>query len=368
MRAAGGRETCDRRPECKRHRLRKWVSAMVEAMTAYKDATVGRRWGERHPFGAAAIFFCLWIVAVVGLAGLLNPVLTHALAGQPAWLRVALEAESLIAVAIPSVACTLMLGSFGREVPGARQRQRGETRAGEGVAPHRDANAGRPPAVGRAFCRLAGAFAGGLLAGIAWFVLAFGALLVAGLLSAGAPAAVPALPLWIAACFTNAAFQEILVRGYAFGALARGGGVAAATAVTTLAFVLFHPGAFACGPVSVLQIAAASVLLTEVRLVTHGLAAPIAMHAAWNALGGIGFGVVALADDYPRVFDTTIGGPACVSGGAMGLEGSVVTLLITCALCFAAALLRAALLNRGPHAWKSQQRRSGRFQGEFAAK
>ena len=338
----------------------------MKAMTAYKGATVGRRWGERHPFGAAAIFFCLWIVAVVGLSAPLNPVLTHALEGQPAWLRAALEAESLIAVAIPSVACTLMLGSFGREVPGARQR--GEVRAGEGIAPHRDASAGRRPAVGRAFCRLAGVFAGGLLAGIAWFALAFGALLAAGLLSAGAPAVVPALPLWIAACFINAAFQEILVRGYAFGALARGGGVAAATAVTTLVFVLFHPGAFACGPVAVLQIAAASVLLTEVRLATRGLAAPIAMHAAWNALGGIGFGVVALADDYPRVFDTTIGGSACVSGGAMGLEGSVVTLVITCALCFAAALFRVVLLNRGSHARKGQQRRSGRFQGAFAAK
>ena len=159
----------------------------------------------------------------------------------------------------------------------------------------------------------------------------------------GASLSVPSLPIWIIACVLNAAFQEVLVRGYAFDALVRGKGAVFATVVTTAVFALFHPGAFACGPVAALQIVAASVLLTLVRLFSGGLATPIAMHAAWNAIGGIGFGVVSLADDYPNVFATSLSGPELISGGTMGIEGSVVVLAVTCALCIAVFAIHCRL-------------------------
>ena len=113
--------------------------------------------------------------------------------------------------------------------------------------------------------------------------------------------------------------------------------------LATAVFALFHPGAFACGPVAALQIVAASVLLTLVRLFSGGLATPIAMHAAWNAIGGIGFGVVSLADDYPNVFATSLSGPELISGGTMGIEGSVVVLAVTCALCIAVFAIHCRL-------------------------
>lgn len=100
----------------------------------------------------------------------------------------------------------------------------------------------------------------------------------------------------------------------------------------------FHPGAFESGPVAVLQMAAASLLLTELRLLTGGLVAPTAAHFAWNAAGGIGLGVVALADDYPHVFSCSVGVGTSLSIGVMGVEGSPWTLVVTIAFCIALAV------------------------------
>lgn len=279
----------------------------------------------------------LWIAALVVLSGVFNPILVNSFSSNPALLRLALEAESLVTVAIPAIACPLALGRFGHR---ASELWRSEGKGLGSVsedASYRGEIAG-PRSTFNSILRRAGAFVGGILGGALWFALAFGAFVALGILTAGAPADIPTLLVWIVACVINAAFQEILVRGYAFDAISRGRGVTAATIVTSLVFIAFHSGAFACGPVAVLQIAAASVLLTAVRVATNGLAAPIAMHAAWNALGGVGFGVVALASDYPSVFDATLNGPAWISGGAMGLEGSVVTLVVTCILCVAAVM------------------------------
>lgn len=330
----------------------RWACEGVEMMGMVasvnrKGRTVGEKWGDRHPLGAAAAFFALWIVALVVLTGVFNPILVNSFSDNPASLRLALEVESLATVVIPATVCPFALGRFGCDASELRRS------AGKGMGPASEeiAYRDRGESVGFRFAfdsvfRHVGAFVGGLLGGALWFALAFGALAALGVATLGVPADVLALPVWIVACAINATFQEILVRGYAFDAISRGGGVVAATVITTLVFIAFHPGAFVCGPIAVLQIAAASVLLTVVRIVTGSLAAPIAMHAAWNALGGIGFGAVMLANDYPSVFGATLGGPAWISGGAMGLEGSVVTLAVTVVLCFAVALFAHMRSNR----------------------
>lgn len=289
---------------------------MTSASTMASSERGGRprrgfgKWGERHPLGAAAAFFGMWLAALVAISAA-APLATSALSGAPAAVRLFLEAISLVSVLVPAIACPLLLG-------GVIARRRTAVQSGL-------------------------RFGAGLAAGAAWFAITFGALAALGAVELGGSSNVAALPVWVAACAANAAFQEVLMRGYAFDALARGKGIVSATVVTTVVFVLFHPGAFACGPVAVLQIAAASVLLTLVRIASGGLAAPIGMHAAWNAIGGIGFGVVSLADDYPSIFDVSLGGPALLSGGAMGVEGSVVALAVTCALCAAAFAIRRRL-------------------------
>ena len=259
----------------------------------------------RHGIAHAAAFMAAWIATLALATMLLHPAITTLLPTASAAMRLALELLSLASVAVPTAL-------FARLRPAARRR-----------------------------ASRTGALAATLLGagmGLAWLAAALGANGLAGTLSLGAGAPVPHLAIWLAACLANAAFQELLVRGYAFDALRASLGVIPATLITTALFVAFHPGAFADGPAAVHQLAAASLLLTELRLLTGRLATSTAAHFAWNAAGGIGLDVVALADDYPRALTLSVEGGTSLSAGAMGIEGSPWTLLVTAAICVALAL------------------------------
>lgn len=261
----------------------------------------------RRNIAYAAAFMAIWIAVLALATALLHPAITGSLSTAPASMRLALEALSLASVAVPTAL-------FARLRPTAPA---GAPRAG----PSRPRGSG----LGAAF-------------GLFWLGGALGANWLAGNLSLGPAAPVAHLALWVAACLANAAFRELLVRGYAFDSLRESLGVAGATLITTALFVAFHPGAFESGPVAVLQMAAASLLLTELRLLTGGLVAPTAAHFAWNAAGGMGLGVVALADDYPHVFSCSVGVGTSLSTGVMGVEGSPWTLVVTIAFCIALAV------------------------------
>ena len=198
-----------------------------------ENCTVGEKWGIWHPFGAAAAFFGLWIVALVVLTGAFNPILVNSFSSNPALLRLVLEAESLISVVIPAIVCPLALGRLGHGAFELRRCVGKEVCSAMDDAPHRSVRVDSRFAFG-GFLHSAGAFVGGMLGGILWFAFACIALSAAGLMTVGASVSVPALPVWVAACAINAEFQEILVRGYAFDAISRGGGVVVATVATTL--------------------------------------------------------------------------------------------------------------------------------------
>lgn len=254
----------------------------------------------------AAAFLVAWIATLSLLAALLRPAIMGGLTGAPALMRLALELLSLASVVVPTVIL-------------ARLRPVGPPEAPRMSVP-------ASVALGIAF-------------GLAWLAASLVANGLAGDLSLGPAAVVPHLILWLTACLANAAFQELLVRGYAFDALRESLGIAPATLLTTALFVAFHPGAFESGAVAVLQMAAASLLLTGLRLLSDGLVAPTAAHFAWNAAGGIGLGLVALADDYPHALSFSVGGGAPLSAGSMGIEGSPWTLLVTILFCIVMSLL-----------------------------
>lgn len=251
---------------------------------------------------SAAVFFISWLVVLSLLTVLLHPAIMDTFSGNAACMRLALEVLSLASVAVPTALFAWMH-------PAARAAA---SRAG-----------------------VIKAVSLGVAAGLAWLGAALGANWLVGSLSLGPAAPVSRLVLWLAACLANAAFQELLVRGYSFDSLSGSLGAVPATLLTTVLFVAFHPGAFASGSVAVFQMAAASLLLTELRVLTGGLVAPTAAHFVWNAAGGIGLGVVALADDYPHVLSLSVGAGTSLSAGAMGIEGSLRTLLVTVALCAA---------------------------------
>lgn len=280
-----------------------------------------RPWDVRHPVAAAVIMWVTWVVALCVMGALTGPV-EAALYDRPAELRLLLEAKALVSVVIPAFACWLL---FGRTWRMYRARA-ADARSSAGV-------------LAASTARRAVQLALGILSGLVLCAAAFGVLQATGVASVDGSGPVSQLPLWVLACALNAAFQEILVRGYAFSVLRAGKGTLLATVVTTALFTLMHPDAFMCGPVAVACVAAFSVLLTVLRVCTGSLAASIGLHAAWNALGGIGFGAVVLADDYPSVLDVSLAGSTWLAGGTMGLEGSVVTLGLTCAIVVALLVL-----------------------------
>lgn len=256
--------------------------------------------GKKHPLLAALAVFVLWIILLGLFSSFINPLLVSVLFDNSAWLRFSLELESLVSIMIATQIGRTLFGNISST---------------------------------NSVKQICLAFLAGLVSGFLWFALSFGLLVLFDFANFTSVSSVSLLLVWVSACFINAVFQEMLVRGQIFDWLAGGKGVIFATITTTIVFTLFHPGAFLMGPIAIIQIVAASIFLTLIRLITRGLSAPIAAHAIWNILGGIVFGVVSLADDYPKIIETDLIGPWFISGGSMGLEGSAITLFVTCGLC-----------------------------------
>ncbi len=254
------------------------------------------------------LFFAAW-VALLGLSGSPTAALVSATHATPAVARLIYEVMPLLTVLIPTVACGLVFRRYARIPALVRPRREGvDTAIGMGLGL-------------------------GLSAACTGLLWALGNLGISGVSMWDG-----SLPIWTLALALNAAFQEYLVHGWGFDVLVRGHGPVSAVAVTTVLFAFLHPGAFMAGPMAVACIAAFGALLAVLRLVTGGLLAPILAHAIWNILGGIGLGLVTLADDYPHVLNATLdGGP--LSAASMGLEGSLVTLLVVLAALAVLALI-----------------------------
>ena len=131
----------------------------------------------------------------------------------------------------------------------------------------------------------------------------------------------------------GAVFEELLFRGYAFQRTVRGLGAWPALAVFALLFTLGHlPGntgmeaTLAVNAVAGLVLHA--VIMGLILLRTGSLAVPIGLHAAWNLVQGLlGFGVSGLA--HPAWFRPDFGSlPGWLTGGAYGLEASVLPLVL----------------------------------------
>jgi membrane protease YdiL (CAAX protease family) len=162
------------------------------------------------------------------------------------------------------------------------------------------------------------------------------------------------LLLW-AGFYLGVAFnEEILVRGYAFQRLARGGlGVWGTQALFALIFAMGHWGnPNATGTYRVwgtLNIALAAILLGLAMLRTGSLALPIGLHLGWNWTQGTLLGFRVSGTDSPGWWRPVLDSarPAWSHGGEFGLEAT-----LACAvLCTLAILLLAK--------WRGRDARMG---------
>lgn len=160
------------------------------------------------------------------------------------------------------------------------------------------------------------------------------------------PAIDPAkLALW-AGLYLGVAFnEEILVRGYAFQRLAKGGlGVWGTQALFAAIFALGHwsnPNntGMAVKAWATLNIALAALLLGFAQLRTGSLALPIGLHLGWNWTQGSLLGFNVSGTSSPGWWTPVLepGRPVWLNGGAFGLEAT-----LSCALlCTLAVVLLA---------------------------
>lgn len=131
-----------------------------------------------------------------------------------------------------------------------------------------------------------------------------------------------------------AAAEEVLFRGLLLRDVETWTGTWIALAVSSGLFGVAHlvsPGATLAD--ALLVAVEGGVLLGLVCILTDGIWAPIGFHLSWNLVQGGVFGVAVSGNQWAGVLVAHPTGPARLSGGAFGIEGSLVTL----AACLAAS-------------------------------
>jgi hypothetical protein len=179
--------------------------------------------------------------------------------------------------------------------------------------------------------RWAREFAWGTLFGAGVMVLAAGLLwAVGGVTWELDPArGFRALGLGFAVFVVVALWEEHLFRGFIFQRLVEGVGVWPTQVILALLFGVAHwgnPGMHGAVKVwATLDIALAAVFLGLAYLRTRSLALPIGIHLGWNWTQGnvLGFGVSGTTTQHGWVHPVFQGKPEWVSGGAFGLEASL---------------------------------------------
>lgn len=180
----------------------------------------------------------------------------------------------------------------------------------------------------------------GWLLGAALMCLVVATIAVAGdlNLSAGgwpALAGLPAIPL------LAGVFEELIARGVVFRNLENLFGSEIAIALSAALFGWLHIGNPSATALSATAVGLeGGVMLASLYVVTRSLWWPIGVHMAWNFTQTSVFGIADSGNPGRGLLHTALAGPEWLTGGAFGVEASVVAVVV-CAALSAGLLLRA---------------------------
>ena len=140
------------------------------------------------------------------------------------------------------------------------------------------------------------------------------------------------IPSLIAIAILPGFTEELLFRGILFRFLEKFGGSWFALALTSALFGLAHIFNDNATALSSFAIAIeAGVLLGGAYMLTRSLWMPIGLHAAWNFTQGEIYDVPVSGFDQQGLVTAQLSGPELLSGGAFGLEASVIAMLLATA-------------------------------------
>lgn len=158
----------------------------------------------------------------------------------------------------------------------------------------------------------------------------------------------------IAMALSSSVYEELLFRGVLFGSVERWFGSWAALVVSSLVFGLTH----LVNPQGTIEGALfiaveAGILLAAAYMLTRRLWLSIGFHMAWNyTQSAIFSGIVSGNNAQEGLFRSTMNGPDWLTGGAFGVESSVLALLL-CTTTGIVMLVMAARRGRiVPPVWK----------------
>ena len=123
---------------------------------------------------------------------------------------------------------------------------------------------------------------------------------------------------------TGAMTEELMFRSYPFQRLLEAVGPAPAVVIMSLLFGLAHGANPHASKLAMFNTFAIGVLLCLAYLRTRALWLPWGIHFAWNTALGVVFGLpVSGLTDFAVIVRTRAAGPRWVTGGAYGIEGSL---------------------------------------------
>ncbi|MGI8611066.1 MAG: CPBP family intramembrane glutamic endopeptidase [Sphingomicrobium sp.] len=185
--------------------------------------------------------------------------------------------------------------------------------------------------------------------------LAFGALLFAVIVAVAAIADVyniigeggtgDLVRVLVTIAIVPAFMEELLFRGILFRWLEEFGGSWFALALTSALFGLahmFNPNATALSSFAIAL--EAGVLLGGAYMLTRNLWMAIGLHAAWNFTQGWIFDVPVSGTNQDGMVEAQLSGPELLSGGAFGLEASLIAMVLATA---AGVMLVVLAVRRG---------------------
>jgi uncharacterized protein len=149
------------------------------------------------------------------------------------------------------------------------------------------------------------------------------------------------VPIWIG--LASGTIEEILFRGVIFRLLEESLGTWIALIISAALFGLIHLGNPNATVLAAVAIAfEAGVMLAAAYVLTRRLWLAMGMHAAWNFTQSGIFSVPVSGNPIQGIFVGELRGPVWLSGGAFGVEASVVAF----AVCTAAGLVLLAVAHR----------------------
>jgi membrane protease YdiL (CAAX protease family) len=171
--------------------------------------------------------------------------------------------------------------------------------------------------------------ASGVLIGALLFSVTIGILWLLGYYKVIGTNPWSAMLSWLVLAIISGVSEELLFRGILFRVVEEALGTWLSLAISALIFGLFHlanPNATLWGAIAIAI--EAGIMLAAAFVYTRRLWLPIGIHFAWNFVQGAIFGVAVSGNEAKGLFQSTLGGPALLSGGAFGAEGSIFAVMV----------------------------------------